>query len=384
MPYWRLSGLYAVYFASIGALIPYWGLYLESSGFSAQQIGALLALLMASKIVSPNIWAWIADHSGRRMPLVRFGSFTAMVVFALGMLGQGFGWMALVMVLFGFFWNATLPQIEATTFNYLGHDTHRYSVVRVWGSIGFVVAVVLLGVALDRYGMALLPPVLVVLMAGIWGASLLVSDKKPSVRAAEGHKTLRSVLKQPAVLGLLFTCFLVQASHGPYYTFFTIYLEDHGYSRSLAGQLWALGVVAEVAVFLVAGWLITHVGPRKLLLLSLLLTTIRWLLIGLYVDEWFLLLIAQLLHAASFGLYHVAAIYLIHHFFVGRYQGRGQALYSSFSFGAGGALGSLFSGFAWSAMGGGTFLVGAFLSAAAFGVAWRYVDYDQDNRAPEH
>ena len=48
---------------------------------------------------------------------------------------------------------------------------------------------------------------------------------------------------------LLLACALMQASHGPYYVFFSIHLEDLGYSGGEIGALWALAVVAEVALF---------------------------------------------------------------------------------------------------------------------------------------
>ena len=141
MYYWRLSGFYFFYFASLGTLIPYWGLYLKSLGFSVVEIGELVAIIMATKIIAPNIWGWIADHSGNRMRIVRIACLLAMLSFAGVFLVKGYWMLALVMSVFSFFWNAALPQFEATTLNHLGDETYRYSSVRLWGSIGFVVAV---------------------------------------------------------------------------------------------------------------------------------------------------------------------------------------------------------------------------------------------------
>jgi PPP family 3-phenylpropionic acid transporter len=155
----------------------------------------------------------------------------------------------------------------------------------------------------------------------------------------------------------------MQASHGPYYTFFSIYLEDHGYARSVVGSLWALGVIAEVLVFTQMHRLLPRFGASRLLLFAIVVTTLRWVLIALFVDVVPVLLVAQLMHAASYGLYHAAAISLIHRLFPGRLQGRGQALYSSLSFGVGGALGSLASGYVWEGQGGAaTYLLAAMLA----------------------
>lgn len=370
MPYWRLSTFYLFFFASLGALLPYWALYLDSLGFSAADIGELMALIMATKIIAPNVWGWIADHTGRRMAIVRFASFCAVAAFAGVFFGSSYWWLALVMMGFSFFWNASLPQFEATTLNHLGDESHRYSRIRLWGSIGFICTVAGLGPLLDRYGVTLLPPVLMVLFAAIWLASLAVPERDAPPFDGR-HEPIVNVLKRPEVIALLLVCFLMQASHGPYYTFYSIYLQEHGYSRSLIGQLWALGVIAEVGVFLVMHRLLPWFGLRGLLLSGLVLASLRWVLIGWFVDDVPLLVAAQLLHAASFGLYHATAIQLIHRYFVGRHQGRGQALYSSLSFGAGGAVGALYSGYLWESGGATlTFMVAACISAAALLIAW--------------
>ena len=371
--YTRLSGFYLFYFAVLGALVPYWSLYLKAQGFGAAQIGELTAILMATKLIAPNIWGWIADHTGRRIAIIRLASLLATLTFAGTLFGSSYLWLALVMAGFSFFWNAALPQFEAVTLSHLGNDTHRYSSIRLWGSIGFIIAVAALGVLLERAGVELLPQVLVVLFAAIWLASLAVPDC-PSAPADHTHEPLQQVLRRPDVVGLLLVCFLMQASHGPYYTFFTLYLEDYGYSRSHIGQLWALGVLAEIGVFVVMHRWLPKFGARRLLLASLLLTTLRWLLIAGFADSLVVILVAQTLHAASFGVYHAVAIHLVHQLFVGRNQGRGQALYSSLSFGAGGAVGSLVAGYVWMGMGAEwTYVLAALASALAFGIAVRRV-----------
>ena len=376
VPYWRLSGFYLFYYATLGAFIPYWSLYLEDLGYVPAAIGQLMALMMMTRIVAPNVWAWIADHTGRRMRIVQLGSLAAALAFIGVFFAQHFWWLALVVVSFSFFWNASLPQVEVTTFNHLGSQAHRYGGIRLWGSIGFIASVAGLGPLLDHFGTGLLPPVLMVLFSAIWLSSLWVPERSISP-VALGHAPLREVLSQRRVVALLAVCFLMQASHGPYYTFYSIYLQDHGYTRSAIGQLWALGVIAEIAVFLVMPRLVPRFGLRALLLSSLSLAVLRWLLIAYFVDRAWMLIIAQLLHAATFGVYHGAAIQLIHRYFRGRHQGRGQALYSSLSFGAGGAVGALYSGYTW-AVGGGVISFGAaaVVSAAALLFAWRGLKVD--------
>lgn len=373
MPYWRLSSFYFFYFAALGALIPYWGLYLKSLGFDPAEIGELMALLMATKIIAPNLWGWLSDHTGKRMPIVRLASLLTLLTFAGVFFATSFWWLALVMLMFSFFWNASLPQLEVTTLTHLGDKTHHYSTIRLWGSVGFILTVVALGVLLDQYRPVLLPLVILALLAGIWLTSLRIPERQAPLLHLD-HEPLLKILKRPEVLAFLAMCFLMAASHGPYYTFYSIYLQDHGYSRSLIGQLWALGVLAEIGVFIIMPHLLPRLGLRMLLLISVALASLRWLLIGLFVDALTVLILAQLLHGATFGVYHAVAIELVNKYFTGKHRGRGQALYSSLGLGAGGAVGSLYSGYLWVSAGPIlTFSIAALLSAGAFVTAWLFL-----------
>jgi len=378
MPYWRLSGFYFFYFAVLGALVPYWGLFLRGRGFDAVAIGELMAILMATKVVAPNIWGWLGDHLGHRMRIVRVASLISLLTFAGMFWAEGFWTIALVMTLYSFFWNASLPQFEVVTFRYLGAQAPRYARIRVWGSIGFIATVIVLGRLVEWHGPEVVLPGVLLIFVGIWLSSVLVSDPDPEAHAHD-QPSLVSILKRPAIIGFFVAVFLMQASHGPYYAFYSIYMKDHGYTETLIGQLWALGVLAEVGLFVVMHRLLGRWGARRVLVASLALAALRWLLIGQYADSLALLALAQLLHAATFGTFHAASIHLVYHYFRGRHQGRGQALYSSVSFGAGGAAGSLASGYAWQGIGPGmTFAAASLIAVAGALVAWRLIDADHD------
>ena len=182
------------------------------------------------------------------------------------------------------------------------------------------------------------------------------------------------VIKQPKVLAFLAVCFLMLCSHGPYYTFYTIYLQEQGYSSYTIGILWAIRVLAEVIIFLFMHRLLPVFGVRKLLIVTLLLTSLRWLLIGFFVDNLSVLFLAQLIHAFSFGVFHSVGISVVHNYFTGSHQGRGQALYSSTSYGAGVAVGSLVSGLVWDQWGAGVlFMFASCCTMLALGIVWKYV-----------
>lgn len=371
--YWRLSGFYFFYFASLGALIPYWSLYLKDKGFSVREIGELMALILLTKIIAPNIWGWIADHTGKRMLIVRIGSLLAALIFATIFLTTSYWWIALVMLSFSFFWNAALPQFEVTTLHHLDTQPHRYSSIRLWGSVGFIISVASLGYVLQHYSITLLPLSIFILMLGILLMSFIVPERAAG-HLPVSHVKLKQIILRPEVLALIVVCFLSQASHGAYYTFYTLYMEDYGYSRSVIGQLWALGVVVEVLVFLIMHRLVPIFGLRKLFLITFILTALRWALIATFADNLVIMLLAQTLHAASFGVFHAVAIQLFHHHFSGKHAGKGQAIYSSVSFGAGGAFGTYLSGILWeSSSPESSFWLSASMGAIAFFVVLRWI-----------
>ncbi len=372
IPYWRLSSFYWFYFATLGAFIPYWGLYLSDAGYDPVQIGQLIAIIMGTKIVAPYLWGWIADHQGKRLAIIRIGAILSLLGFVGIFLLNGFWGLFLVLMLFSFFWNAILPQFEALTFNYLGNNEHQYSWIRIWGSLGFVTAVTSMGWVLMSMPVSQLPLVVTMLLAGIALSTFLISEHRGKGQD-DSHASIGQILKKPEVIALLMACLLVQASHGPYYTFYSIYAQNHGYEKFWIGVLWAIGVLSEVVAFALMPWLVRRFGFRTLLLTSLISGSVRWLLIAFFIDNVFLTTFAQMFHASTFGIYHAVAIAYIHRFFKGKNQGKGQALYSSLSFGVGGAIGSLYGGYLWDSLGATiTFIISAILSFMAFTISWKY------------
>jgi PPP family 3-phenylpropionic acid transporter len=359
----RLAGFYLAYFAVIGALVPYWAVYLRGRGFDERDIGALMALLSITRVVAPQVWGWLADRGASRIRIIRIGAFLAGAMFAGLLLPGGFLWVAAVMLLFSFFWNAVLPQFEVVTLGHLGAASHRYTQVRVWGSVGFILSVLTLGPFIEARGADWLPQFLLVLFALAWLFSF-VTPEPPQQPAPAKALPMRDALRRPAVWVLLTAALLTQMGHGAYYSFYTLYLSDAGHGKGLIGAFWALGVGAEIVLFLFMHRILARHSPWHVMQVALMLTALRWLLIAGGVQEPAVLALAQVLHAASFGAMHAASIHLVQQLFPGRLQGRGQALYSGLGMGLGNALGSWLSGLYYAAAGG----VALFWAAGGLGL----------------
>ena len=152
---------------------------------------------------------------------------------------------------------------------------------------------------------------------------------------------------------------------------YSILLESHGYTKTAIGLLWAFAVLCEIGVFLAMPRLLARYDVRMVLLASFGLASARWLLIGFFPQDVALIILAQVLHAATFGSFHAAGMQMVYRFFTGRHQHRGQAVYSTVSFGLGGAIGSFYSGHTWEALGPAvTYSIAAGCAVLAFGVAF--------------
>lgn len=344
--HWRIAGFYFFYYAFVGMFAPYWSLYLKSISFDAIDISILMSIPPVMRMIAPNIWGWLADQTGKRLLVVRIAATLSAVCY-LGVFATTSFWgLFLVLVLMNFFWSASMPLVEATTLSYLGKNTAHYGRIRSWGSVGFIASVVGLGYALDHMAIAWLLWAGVICEIGI----LVFARQIPPTEVLAHHtdsQPVKQIVLQPRVLALFGACFLMSIAHGAYYTFYSIYLVEHGYTKSAVGGLWALGVICEIGVFFLMPWLVRRFGYTRILLVSFSAAVLRFMLIGWGVDFLSLLLVAQVLHAATFGAYHAASVGLVHEFFQGRHQSKGQALFGSFTYGAGGMLGGLASGPIW-------------------------------------
>lgn len=372
----NLSAFYFFYFAYLGAFAPFFALYLDSVGMGAVEIGMLMALPQLTRILAPHLWGWLADRSGQRMRVVRWSGAVGTLAFLGVFGGESFALLCTVLFAMTFFWSAALPLVEATTLSQLGDETARYGRIRVWGSVGFIAAVVAVGYLLDLTSPRALLWVIAALMACMLLLSCVVAEA-PAVPHPGDERPVWQVVRRPEVIAIILASALVAMAHGPYYTFYTIHLVDYGYSKSFAGWLWALGVICEIGIFVWMSRLYKAFTMRQILIASTLLAALRFVVIGWGADSIVLLLAAQTLHAASFGAFHAAAIGVVHRLFRGRHQARGQAIYGSLAYGFGGTIGGLASGYAWNGLGAGlTFTLGGACALVAAAVLWRWLRPD--------
>jgi MFS transporter, PPP family, 3-phenylpropionic acid transporter len=379
-PHGRLAVWYFWYFAFIGAFLPYFALYLQSIGLSASRIAVLMSLGQLMRLLAPLLWSWLADSGGRRVRIVVASTAAALASYSVVFLTQDFVGLLIGMAVLHFFWSASLPLVEALTLGHLAANPERYGRIRLWGSIGFILAVLGVGMLLDLAPIRSQLWVAWVLLLGTLASALTLTEVKGHADRVAGP--IVEVLRQRKVVFLLAAGLFMTAAHGALYVFYSIHLVEQGYGKTLVGLLWTLGVVAEIAVFLLMARISVRVSLRRILLACFALATLRFLMIGWGVAFIGVLVLAQLLHGASFGAHHAATMAALNRWFEPGQQARAQALYGSVAYGAGGLGGALLAGALWEKAGAGiTFSTSSLLALLGLILVWQGVPGDRAGAA---
>ena len=374
------ASFFFAYYAYVGIFSPYATLYFADRGMNAAQIGVMMSLIQALRIFGPNLWGWAADTTQRRVLVLRLTAWATALSFIGFFFGYSFASFFVVMVMINFFSSAQTPLSEALLVNSLRGDLTYYGRIRLWGSIGFIVAVTCAGQILDSVGVDAMPWLALGTLVLTGLASLRIPEEVLPVTQGDKPSVMR-LLRRREVIAFFISTALMLAAHAAIYTFYSLYLEQHGYSKSLIGLMWSLGVLAEIVFFFYQAPLFRRFGVRNLMLTSLLLAVLRFATIGLFADSLLILLLAQVLHAATFGVHNSASVAVMQRWFSGALQARGQALFVSISYGLGGTLGSLGLSLVWKQIDSlAVFVIAAGLAVCAFVAArlsFRWQERDQ-------
>ncbi|MGB0957917.1 MAG: MFS transporter [Litorivicinus sp.] len=380
VPVRRLALFYALYFGVIAIMIAWQAPYFTSLGLSPAEIGWVLGMAGALKVISPMLWGWIGDHMQQRIWIVRLGAILCVASILWLPSVTTFWALALVLCVFSFFWDAILSQFDAVTFEHLG-DNGRvwYPRIRGLGSAGFVIAAVVSGYWFEfnpithwPYVMAALVVVLAVISVSVPGRAVHAEDAAPT-------QGFGRVVLAPAVLSFLIAAFLIKTSTAPLNVFFTLFAMENGHSQWVAGSLWALGVVIEVVILVFNSQRLARFAPQRLMLVALAVAMLRWPLIAWGIESLPLMIFASILHGITFGVFHAGAMEFLRQQFPRRQLGRGIALYSTLGFGLANMVGAPISGYLYESGGGElAFMVAAMVATVGF-----IVLYWQLNRAPQ-
>ncbi len=374
VPTARLSSFYFFYYAALGAFTPYWSLYLQSRGMTVTAISVMMSLWYATRVIAPSTWTSLAAVSPKPIRWLRIGCVLTILSFIAFLVPAPQWVLYVVMTVFCFFYNAVMPQFESITLTHLGSDSHRYGMIRVWGSLGFIIVVTLFGWLIERNGPGALPWLMLPLFVLLTGASFVNRYARDIGTHSHHDGGFWGIVKQKPVLAFFVAAFLEQLSFGPYYTFFSLYMDHHGYSTSLLGVMWMVGVVFEIAVFFLIARFFRRWDASWLLIISMASAALRWWATALWPENIPVMLLAQATHCLGFAAFFASAMQLLARYFPGNLNGHGQGLFYGFSSGLGGVLGALIAGQLWQ-FGDGkvAFIAGGFFALAGALIAWYWL-----------
>ena len=188
------------------------------------------------------------------------------------------------------------------------------------------------------------------LLAMVSAVTFRMREEVPIVHRSDSPSVM-SVLRKREVWSFFTSTFLMVAAHSSLYVYYSLYLSQIGYSKTVIGLMWSLGVIAEIIFFFYQEPLFKRFGVKNLMFMSLAIGVIRFLMIAFGAQSLVLLLVAQVLHAATFGVHHSSSVATLQRWFSGPLQARGQALFISISYGLGGTLGGLLLSACWDTFG---------------------------------
>jgi len=343
----RLSTNYFWYFGILGLVVPFLSVFLDGRGFTSLEIGDILAVITATKIVAPSLWAQLADRTGKQLKIVQVGALLSLLSFSFIIWTMSYWPLIFSLAMFSLFWTAILPQIEVMTLNSIRRSAKIYARIRLWGSIGFIVVAMVSGELIERYSTEAFSYIGMIILAGLFISTLLSKQPRVANKTLVDQVSIKAKVLNGNFLLFFFAGLMLQMSFGPYYVFFALYLKSLAYSGFLIGIFIAIGVVAEIGIFVFAAIFFKSFSLKALLSISILFTALRWFLVGHYADSNIALAASQLIHALSFGLYHSASIAFIQKHFNANQQSRAQAIYIGGVYGVGGAVGAYVAGVLW-------------------------------------
>ena len=337
-----IGSQYFLYFGVLGIFLPFFNLYCYHLGFSGLRIGILSAVRSVVMVLFPLIWGALADRLNARRPIYILCNFSSALIWMLYLFTVDFWPMLVITVFYGIFYAPIISFLEAFTMDLLGREKKSYGRIRAWGSISFIMTVLMLGKIIDLYSVEI---IVVLILAGSLMLSS-ISTRIPDIQIAKTNRLTPEAksLAQRRVLVFLFCAFLMLVSHGAYYGFFSIHLENLGYGTTFIGLAWALASTAEILVMIRSDQIFNRFSLEAVLIFSFMVAALRWFIL-FFAQSVPAILLSQVLHALTYGTFHMASILYIDRLAPDKAKTLGQAVNNAVTYGLGLMVGFFINGY---------------------------------------
>lgn len=355
-----MTAAYFLYFITLGLYAPYFPVYLRGRGLDAVEIGWVLALNPLMRVVFPPVLGLLADRT--RGP--RFWGMVTAWGGGAGLCLVGLSGDTHLLILgslcYFIFTAPIIPLLDAAAVqrsSNAANTNNRYGHVRLWGSIGYMVTSLGLGILYPQMPSHVIAVSFIAahILFAVY-ISVAPTGETPPARDPGWHHAA-SLLRSSKIWLLLSTLFLNRVASAPFYGFYTIFVQESGLSGEVVAWTWGLAVTTEIIAMLVIDRFIDRMGTARVLAFGVCLEAARWFVYSAVESQTALLLLAPL-HGIAFTALYVASVRELAELIPARLRSLGQGLGAAAN-GLGQVVGLVIAGYAHQMIGNrGMFFIG--------------------------
>lgn len=355
-----LGAYYFFFFVAFGALYPMLPLFLREQGMSGQQIGIITGIGPVMTVLFQPLWGMIVDR-WQAQRLVLFGTLGIAALLSV-LYPQVDGYLLFLTLFAGMamFHSSGVPILDSISLRTVQQYGGDYGSLRLWGAIGFAVASWFAGKMADLSGLQSIFYV----YAGAMVACVLLTRALPkdsNQMKFELRKGLGKLVRLPRFLVFLFGTFLIFGTIQANNSYYSIFFTAIGGNVAGVGLSFLIAAGSEAPVMRFAGRAIQRTGLTWALVISGLISALRWLFYG-YEPSPTLVMSLLFVQGLSTGLYLPAAAQFVRENTPEEIRVTALGIYSAIGNGLGSMAGTMVGGLLLDS-------VGIFGTYTVFGVA---------------
>ncbi|MGI8907113.1 MAG: MFS transporter [Candidatus Sumerlaeaceae bacterium] len=340
-------GLFFCLYGTIGVMFPFLVLHFKTGvGLDDRQVALISSLSGITVILFQQLWGYTADVLLPKKWLIAFATLgSGLLFYFVGTLTQQWS-IALVMLAFNSLFTSISQLLHSFLFAHV-HSERYFGLLRAWGSLGFVVTNILIGIYADRYANGSLTFIFPVFL-GLTAITFLLVLPIPEAHAAPRDRLTfwqvqHHFLHRPEIVLFLLMTFLYQAAHSPSYLLQAVVMSNLGADRATIAYSYSLAAFLELPIFFLAGRLIARFGEHRILLFCCMVQAIRWVLVWSCTSS-YQIIATSLLHCITFGLFFAAAVTYMNRHAGAHLKASAQTLYALVAYGFASMAGFIIGG----------------------------------------